>query len=276
MRAAYTSPFVAALIEEGIDVGWVGGISAGTSLLSNYTSRDVWRTKHSFTDFAADPQFGSWRTFVRGRGMFHAEYIYEQAGLPGGAIAFDWDAYAAHPAEVSIGAFCASRGEQVEWSRADMPTLRDFMVRVRASSTMPLVMPPVVLDSEVYLDGALGPGAGIPLAAAQAAGYRRFIVVLTQTRAYRKGPATGLPVIRRHFRRYPAVAEAMLARPERYNAVREEIFDLESDGAAFVFAPDSMPVGNSTRSLPALHAAWALGAAQTRREMPRLREWLGA
>ena len=39
------------------------------------------------------------------------------------------------------------------------------MVRVRASSTLPVVMPPVHIGDHVYYDGGLGVGAGIPLQA---------------------------------------------------------------------------------------------------------------
>ena len=85
MRASYTSGLVVALLEAGLHLDWVGGISAGSSNTANYVSRDAWRARHSFTDFAADPRFGDWRTFVRGQGLFNARYIYEETGLPGAA-----------------------------------------------------------------------------------------------------------------------------------------------------------------------------------------------
>src|SRR5690606_17219201 len=143
MRASYTSGMVVALLEAGIHLDWVGGISAGSSNTANYVSRDAWRARHSFTDFAADPRFGDWRTFVRGQGLFNAQYIYEETGLPGAALPFDWQTFSADPARVRIGAFNATRGEQVWWGREDFASMTDLMVRVRASSTMPVVMPPV-------------------------------------------------------------------------------------------------------------------------------------
>ena len=275
MRASYTSGLLVALLEAEIHLPWVGGISAGSSNTCNFVSRDPWRARHSFTDFAADPRFGDWRTFVRGQGLFNAQYIYEETGLPGAALPFDWETFTANPAAVRIGAFNATRGEHVYWGRQDLPTLTDLMVRVRASSTMPVVMPPVTIDGEVYVDGALGPSGGIPLDAAQADGYEKFLVVLTRGRDYVKTPSRSDWYVRRHFRRLPSVAEALRQRPAHYNAAREQLWELERAGAAYVFAPEAMPVSNGTRDVARLRASHEAGLAQARRELPAIREFLG-
>jgi predicted patatin/cPLA2 family phospholipase len=274
MRASYTSGLLVALLEAGLHLDWVGGISAGASNTANYLSRDTWRARHSFTDFAADPMFGDWRTFVRGQGLFNAQYIYEETGLPGQALPFDWGTFTASTARLRIGAFNATRGEQVHWAREDMPALGDLMVRVRASSTMPLVMPPVTIEGEVYVDGALGPAGGIPLDAARADGYERFLAVLTQDRGYVKPPMRNDWLLRRWYRRLPSVAEALRQRPARYNATREELFELERAGTAYLFVPEVMPVGNGERSVARLRASHEAGVAQARRELPAIREFL--
>ncbi|MDO5676792.1 MAG: patatin-like phospholipase family protein, partial [Propionibacteriaceae bacterium] len=72
MRASFSSGVLAVLLENGLHLGWVGGISAGSSCLANYASRDVARAERAFVDFAAEPEFGNWRTWVRGKGMFNA------------------------------------------------------------------------------------------------------------------------------------------------------------------------------------------------------------
>lgn len=275
MRASYTSGLLVALLEADIHLPWVGGISAGSSNTCNYVSRDPWRARHSFTDFAADPRFGDWRTFLRGQGLFNAQYIYEETGLPGAALPFDWETWSANPATVRIGGFNATRGEPVYWGREDMPSLTELMIRVRASSTMPVVMPPVTIDGEVYVDGALGPSGGIPLDAAQADGYEKFLVVLTRERGYVKTPSRGDWYVRRHFRALPSVAEALRQRPAHYNAMREQVLELERAGRAYVFAPDHMPVSNSTRDVARLRASHQAGLAQARRELPAIREFLG-
>lgn len=274
MRAAYTSGVVVALLEAGIEFGWVGGISAGASNACNYVSRDPDRARRSFVEFAADPRFGDWRTFVRGRGLFHAEYIYEQTSAPGQALPFDWDAFTAHPAAVRIQGFHCASGQVVTWGREDFGTLRDLMVRVRASSTMPGFMPVVTIDGEQYVDGALGPTGGFAWDAARADGFDRFVVVASQPRGYRK-PLTRNPAFYRGaFRRLPRVAQALIDRPARYNASLEQLAAWQREGRAYVFHPQTMPVSNRERSVPRLARAHHLGLDQARHELPAIRAFL--
>ena len=276
MRAAYTSAVVVALVEAGLVFPFVAGISAGASNTVNYLTGDAWRARASFTTFAADPQFGNWRTFVRGQGLFNSDYIYRRTSGPGEALPFDYPAFLAHPAEFAIEAFRARDGATVRWGRADIREHQDLMARVQASSTMPVVMPPVEIDGEVYVDGALGATGGIAIDAAREAGFSKFLVVLTQERGYAKGPMSNPWFYRRHFRRYPSVADALLTRWSRYNATRDELFQLERQGDAYLFAPNAMTVSNGERNVAKLVAAHAQGLAQMAREMPALREFLQA
>lgn len=275
MRAAYTSAVAVTLIQSGIVFPFVAGISAGCTNTINYLSSDVWRAKAAVTTFAGDPQFGSWRTFVRGQGLFNSDYIYRHTSRPGQALPLNFEALRAHPAEASITAFRARDGATVRWGRADMPDLEALSVRAQASSTMPVIMPPVTIDGETFVDGALCTTGGIAIDAARAAGYRRFFVVLTQERSYRKKPPSNPWFYRRYFRRMPAVADALMDRWKRYNTTREELFDLERSGEAYLFVPETMAIGNGERNVPRLLAAHEHGLNQSARELPRWREFLG-
>ena len=276
MRASLTSAMVVTLLEAGLSFDWVAGISAGASNTVNYLSRDARRARRSFVEFAADDQFGGMKHFLRGEGLFNAEYIYQRAGVEGAALPFDWTTFAASESQMRIIAFDAESGTEVVWTQDDVPRVEDLMVRVRASSTMPGLMPPVHLDGHVYVDGAMGPDGGIALSQAQAEGFEKFVIILTQERGYRKEPQRFPAVYRGIFRRYPAVADALLTRWTRYNETRERVFALEEEGRAHVFAPEIMPVANSTRDLSRLAAAHRMGLSQSRRELPALREFVGA
>jgi predicted patatin/cPLA2 family phospholipase len=276
MRGAYTAAVVVTLLEAGIFIDFVAGISAGSSHLCNYTSRDPQRAKASFVEFAGDPQFGSWKTFAQGKGRFHAEYIYEQTAAPGQSLPFDFATFQANPARRRVGAFEADTGRAVYWTQAQLKeSLPGLMRRVRASSTMPILMPPVQIGAHTYVDGALGPSGGIALDAAQQAGYRKVFAVLTRERSYVKPPSRAGVLYKTWFRRFPAVADALLARAGNYNATRDQLFELEKAGDALLFVPDQVPVSNGTTDVAALEAAYQAGLVQARRELPRWKEWLG-
>lgn len=272
MRAAYTAPVVVKLIEEGIDVGWVGGISAGATLTANYLSRDTWRTRTAFTDFASSDKFGGWGSFARGQGYFNAEYIYERSSdqdLP-----YDLEAYTNHPSQAHIEAVRADTGQTVAWGREDMTTQADINVRVRASSTLPLVMNMPYIDDVPYVDGALGTSGGLLIDAAEAAGYKKFLVVMSRPRNYVKEEVSRPNVIKQLFRKWPAVAQAQLDRPAIYNAAKERILELERKGSAMVFFPDEMPVSVGQMDVKKLRSAYAQGSQQFEREWPQWHEFL--
>ncbi|GAA4284117.1 patatin-like phospholipase family protein [Brevibacterium daeguense] len=275
MRASLTSAVVVALLKAGIHFDYVVGISAGASNLANYLSCDPVRAQRSFVHFAADPKFGDMRTFLRGDGLFNARYIYQETGLPDQALPFDWETFRANPAEFRIGAFAAETGREVFFSREDVPEMADLMIRVRASSTMPVLMPPVRIGDETFVDGALGADGGIALSQAEKDGCEKFFVVLSQERSYIKQPQRFPGFYRQYFRRHPAIADALTTRWKRYNDTRERLFELERAGRAHLFVPEVMPVGNGERSLSRLAASHRLGLSQSRRELPAWREFLG-
>ena len=95
--------------------------------------------------------------------------------LAGGVLPFNFDAFWNNPTPCAIQGFDRDTGETVVWHKEDMATLKDLMVRVRASSTLPFVMPAVHIDGHVYYDGGLGQGAGIPLQLALDSGCSRIL-----------------------------------------------------------------------------------------------------
>lgn len=275
MRGAYTAAMVRVLLKENLFLDWVAGISAGSSHLINYVSRDPDRGQASFTDFASDKNIGNWSTFLRGQGYFNSNYIYRQTAGPDQPLPFDFETFASNPAQINIGGFNASTGEHTYWTRDDIRTLDDLVVRVQASSSLPVFMPMVDLGGHKWVDGALGPSGGIALDAAKDAGFTKFLVICSRTRDYVKKPAQNASFLRRHFRRYPALAEAILQRAENYNRTKDELLQLESHGSAYVFFPDTMPISINEKSVPKLRSAYATGYRQSLREIPAIKEFLG-
>ena len=276
MRASVSAGVVQVLLREGIGFPLVCGISAGSSHTVNYLARQPGRAKASFVEFGADPRIGGVTTWLRGRGFFDSEYIYMNTSGPGQALPVDFVTYLANPADMRIGAFDIDEGTEKYFDKAGVHTLRDLLTRVRASSSMPILMPPVEIDGHLYLDGALGPSGGIPLDAAEAAGFKRFFVVMTRERVYCKTREAPKPVVGAWWRNHPCVRDAMNNRPAVYNAMREYVFELERMGKALVFAPNAKPPATSnTTDVAKLQACYEAGLNQAEAELPRWREWLG-
>lgn len=274
MRNSYTAPILDILLAHQFSFGWVGGNSAGASHTVNFLSGDRHRSKVSFTEFSNTAEVGGISSFLRGQGYFNAEYIYQEAGKPGGALPYDWEKFQSSPSLFRLGALRLDTGETKYFGREDCPTLDDLMIRVRASSTMPGVMPFPLIDGIPYADGALGSSGGIPLEAAEADGFENFIIVSTRTRDYIKKPLAFPPLVKGLFSRYPALAETWKTRHERYNTTKERMFELEKEGRALLFFPEDKPITSGERRLAKLEESYATGARQIEKEWPQWVDFL--
>lgn len=272
MRASYTSGFLNNLLENEIYFDYVAGISAGASKSVNYLSRDVDRARHSFVDLVLDPNFGGWRSFLRGEGYFKAKYIYEETPYPDAALPYDFQTFKKNPAKLRIGAFDRESGEMKYFSRDDIKELEDLMKIVRASSSMPVVMPPTKIQDRYYVDG--GVAGGIPLDIVKEDGYEKLFVILTRPKGYRREPMSHQGIIRRYYRKYPRVYEAMEKRHVVYNQILDELEELERQGKAYLVYPDTMPVSNRERNYNKLVESYKLGYNQGKRDINKWKEFL--
>lgn len=277
-RASYTAGMANAMLQHGLLFPFVCGISAGASHAVDYVSQDQQRVHDSFIKLTTKrPEAGGPVSFLMGHGYFNADYVYVGC-TEDGTMPFDFESFAANPAEVRISSFDAKSGRTVTWGKADMSTPRDMMMRVRASSSLPLIMKPqTVLDGRLMYDGGLGRDGGIPVFMAEEAGFERLVFVATRPADYRKQTtsASDKRMYRIASKGNELVYEALVTRADRYNAALDHVAQLEREGRAFVWRPEVMPVKTTTIDTPKLVESYRMGREQAERDMPRLLDWLG-
>ena len=163
-RNSYTAPAIMKLINEDVQFGWVGGVSAGAIHAVNMLSRDAERTHEAFTSFMGHPKIGGLRSLAMGRGLLNAEFMFQDRG---GLLPFDLETFNANEATIHVEAVRADTGETVAFNN-DRLTDEDFInLVIRCSSTMPMLMPMAYIDGAPYVDGALGDGGGLVIDAAE-------------------------------------------------------------------------------------------------------------
>jgi predicted patatin/cPLA2 family phospholipase len=274
-RGAYTAGIANALLEHEVYFDFVCGLSAGASHTVDYVSRDHTRVKEAFMARGGNQEIGGVGSFLRGKGYFNADYLYEGC-VRDGALPFDFETFSANPARVAIQAFERDTGRTVVFTKKEMPDVWELLRRVRASSTLPVMMPPSPVDDRVLLDGGLGEGAGIPVHLAEKAGYERFFFVSTRPDGYRKKPPTEREraMFLRMGKNRPYLRNALLTRSERYNAELDRLAGLEREGRLMWVRPDFMPVRSTTIDPLELEQAYKMGHAQAEREMDRWTDFL--
>ncbi len=272
MRAAYTCAVAAELLEQGIYFDNVYGVSAGSSNTVNYVSRDVNRVVKSFTDFVHMENIGGWNTFLQHKGYWNAHYIYEKAGLPDGPLPFDIETFNASPAKATIFAFERDTGRDLLFRKDEMRTTGELMLRVRASSTVPIMMPPPQVNGRYCYDGGFADGGGLPLNSIQNDGFERVFVVRTRKRGYRKTGNNSWA--NAFFWRRPFMRDAVLTRNARYNIACDLLDEWEREGRAYVFYCDELTLSGSERDYDELCRNYESGRAQIKREWGRLMDFL--
>lgn len=273
MRASYTSGILNNLLENEIYFDYVAGISAGSSLCVNYLSRDIKRTKRSFVDLVQDPNFGGWISFLKRKGFFNSQYIYEEAHYPDAALPYDFKTFMANPARLRIGAFDKDSGETKYFTKDDIHDINDLMKIVRSSSSLPVFMPHTYYNNHYYVDG--GVAGGIALDIAKKDGFKKFFVVLTREKGFRKKAPKIIAPIKVGYYKHPFVVKALLNRYKIYNHVLDELEQLQSEGKAYVVYPECMPVSNRETNFDKLSESYRLGYAQGQKDIPKWKEFLG-
>lgn len=272
MRASYTAGILNTLLENEIYFDYVAGISAGSSHSVNYLSRDIGRSKRSFVDLVLDPNFGGWKSFIKGEGFFRSHYIYEETAYPGASLPFDFKTFKENPAQLRIGAFERDSGEIIYYNKEDIHNLQDLTKIVQSSSSMPIFMPPTYYDEHCFIDGGLG--GGIALDIAKKDGMKSYFAVLSREKGYRKTPVRYKGIIKSYYRKYPLVVEAMMNRHIIYNQTLEELEELESEGKAFLVYPKTMPVSNREINFDKLSESYKLGYTQGQEDLPLWKEFI--
>ena len=236
-------------------------------------STDARRNEASFTACLDDLSFRWWvMPFVDADGVGAA--LHGDARVRSScALPFDFDAFQANPARVTLQAIDRDTGETVCFTRGDFPTEQTLMERVRASTSYPIVLPPTVVDGRALYDGGIGRGGGIMVPRAMDDGLSRFFVVCTRPRGFRR-PLKPNRFYDAFFWRRPRMREALDTWNRRYDAELDRLDRLEAEGRAYVFYANDQGVKNTERDAEKLARNYERGRMQALSEFDRWERFL--
>lgn len=270
LRAIYSCGVCDGLLDGNIDADYLIGVSAGIAYGVSYASKQPRRNLEVVTRFAPDRRYMGMNNLLdkNNRSYFGLDFAYNV--IPNELIPFDYDAFEAFPGEVEAVVTNLNSGKAEYFP---VPRRDHFSVLLQASCAMPLMFPIFEMGGQPYLDG--GVADGIPWKRALDMGCDRLVVVLTRPRDYVRKPDKVMSMVRKTYKDYPNFVELMAHRADLYNQNREELFELERQGKAFVFAPEStMGVGRTERNPEKLRMLWGHGYQMAVDRMEELRNYL--
>lgn len=230
-RGQFTAGVLDVLMEHGIQPDACFGVSAGVLNALSYKSHQIGRPNRVNLAFCNDERYMGAKSFARSGSFIGYDFMLND--VQDRLDPFDNDAYLANPMPLVAVA------TDIVFGTAAYLEVRNAVLDidvVRASTSLPLMAPPVEIDGHLYLDG--GVADSVPVEhVLEDAGYDRAVVVLTQHRAYKKGAYELMGPARARYGEYPYLLDAIETRHERYNEQREHIWSYEQEGRALVLAP---------------------------------------
>ena len=234
-RGIYTAGILDVFAQNNISFDGIMGVSAGCIHGVSFLSGQIGRSVRYTTRFCNNPSYMSFKSLIKTGDFFNVDFCYYK--LPETLDPFDNDAFDKNPtpfyavcSDVKTGKAvyhkCDSvKGEKIKW--------------IQASASMPLAAKIVKIDEGEFLDGGITDS--IPIKKMQELGYSKNIVILTQEAGYRKKPNSLLPLIKRVYKKYPELINAIQNRHIIYNQQLDYLEEQEKLGNVIIIRPSQKP-----------------------------------
>ena len=272
LRTIFSAGVCDGLLAGEIMTDYVVGVSAGIAYGVSYISRQRGRNLEVATRFAPDRRYMGIGNLLRrdNRSYFGLDFTFRR--IPEELVPFDYETFAAYPGQIEavVTNLNTGRADYLEVPR----DASESALVLQASCALPFMFPVFHIDGQPYLDGGIADG--IPFERALEQGCDRIVAVLTKPRDYVRKPDGVLKLADRKYREWPNFCQAMRHRAERYNACRQRLFELERQGRAMVFAPETTyGVSRTERNVEKLRLLWGDGFRQAADRMEELRSFVG-
>lgn len=230
LRGIFAAGVIDYLLDNGIIIKNVMGVSAGACHACSYVSGQRGRSYAVSTDYLDDKRYMSFQNLRKTGDLFGSEFIYHT--IPEELYPLDNEHFKESGITFRAVVTNCVTGE------AEYPEVKDLIEDVdivRASSSLPLFARMVDLNGTPYMDGGISDS--VPIKASERFGCEKNIVVLTRPAGYRKEPERMLPVIKAKYGKYPEMIKAMKFRDRVYNETMDYIDEGVENGTIFRIAP---------------------------------------
>lgn len=273
MRGAYTSGVLSAFMDEGIKFPYVIGVSAGANNGANFVAEQRERNKKVFVDYVSHKDYSGFRHLIKGKSYFNMEFLFDT--LPNQLVPFDYQTFFNSPTIFKVCVTDVETGHPKYFEKEQAKdNSKEFMNKIlRASSSLPILSPPVEINGKLYFDGGITDS--IPLEKSIEDGNKYNVVILTRNKGYLKTEQK-LGIYSRHYlKRYPEILNAIKQRHIKYNITLEKIENLEREGYVFTFRPVApLTVDRLEKDSSKLEDLYNQGYKETLAKMKDFRKWL--
>lgn len=268
MRGVYTAGVLDFFMDQDFYPDGIIGVSAGACHATSYISKQKGRNYRVNTAYLKGKDYLSLHSLIKNGSLFGMDFIFHK--IPEELDPFDYKAYE------QAGIDFISVSTDMESGKAYYHIIQDPKADIdyiMASSSLPLLSPPVEKNGRKLMDG--GVGDSIPIDFMRKRGYDKNIVVLTQCSSYRKGKNNLMPIIRRQYKDYPLFVKAMEERHIHYNETLDELKKLEQEGSVFIIRPSKpVTISRVEKNTDKLYALYQEGYQDAQNQYTKMIEFI--
>ena len=210
------------------------GISAGSANLASFIAGQRGRNYLFYTKYGLRKQYVGLGNFIRKRSFIDMDYVYGTLSNHDGENPLDYIALRDNPMEFLVVAANAVTGEAKYFDKQDIG--QDAYDVFKASSSIPFICKPYIVQGTPYYDGALGDP--VPVEKAFASGCDRIVLLLTKPEDVLRTSGQDEKLAARIRKKYPNAAEKLCQRASRYNEGVALAQEYAKQGKALIVAPD--------------------------------------
>ena len=252
-RGIYTAGVLDVLLENGIKVDGVIGVSAGAIHGCSYVSEQIGRSIRFNMDYGNDWRFMSFRSWLVSGDVVNAKFCYHT--LPEKLCPFDNAAFVKSKTDFYV--VCSN----VETGQAEYVQCYDMFQDIeylRASTSLPIFSRIVKIQDKKFLDGGICDS--IPLKAFQSLGYDKNIVIETRPQGYQKKKFALMWLVKLLYSKYPNFIKAVENRHKMYNDELKYVEEEARKGRTLVIRPSRLiNISKMERNLEIVKEMYELG-----------------
>ncbi len=267
-RGVYAAAVMDVLMENGINLSCLIGVSAGALNGMNYISGQIGRAAKITFNHRFDKKYVGGRVLLKKHSIFGYEYAFSTLMEK---YPFNKQRFNSGNQRFVIVATNLKTAKPEYFENGEC----DVYKALEASSSLPYISKTVCIDGVPYLDG--GCSDKLPFEWPLKNGYKKVLVIKTQTDDYRKEPTSdrSKKLANRVYRKYPEFAELLGRNNEMYNAQLDRLDTAREKGEVFVISPSkSFDVSRFESDIEKLGALYDLGYSDATALIPEIKKYL--
>jgi predicted patatin/cPLA2 family phospholipase len=271
LRSLYTAGVLDVFMENNIDFSYIVGVSAGALCAGNYIAKHIGRSAKINILHSNDSNFFGMKQLLFKGSAFNFDFLFNTVKK---WYPYDESKIDNPNRRFIIGATNCDTGEPVYFEKQEYVGLTHAL---QASASIPLLCKKVHIDGMDCIDG--GVADPIPIRKALADEHNKVVLILTRDSKYIMKHASGRTrfLYKRVYRKYPQLIESFENRPQNYNALTEEINEMEANNKIYVIRPrNEVTIKGLERDARTLLDLYFRGRDDARELLPKMNEYLNS